>query len=211
MNNPSEPSNITFTGGEDASFLLRWRGRQEGPYPVEVIEKKLSVNEIGMLHEILRNGQWITIRDYIAEREAALRAQRQALEEQERREREEAAKRAREREEESRTALLAEERRRNDLLAAGLERQSNASHASPHFQTPLKPHRGGTILALAIIGLFVFGVLCLIAWIMASSDLREMDAGTMDPSGKSTTSSGRNIGVLGTTLWAVGVFFLLSQ
>src|ERR1700683_1170607 len=125
MNNSGEPSNSGFAGGEGATFLVRGRGRQEGPYSAELIEKKMSANEIGLLHEILHNGRWITIRDYLAEQQAALLSQRQAREEQERREREDAERRAREREEESRAALLIEERRRNDLLAAGLERQSN--------------------------------------------------------------------------------------
>jgi hypothetical protein len=211
MNNSGEPSNLGFDAGEGTSFHVRWRGRQEGPYPAEVIDKKLAANEIGMLHEILHKGQWISIRDYIAQREATLRAQQQAREEEERREREIAERKAKEREEETRAALLAEERRRNDLIAAGLERQSNASHASGHSQIPLKPHRGGTILTLALIGLFIFGVLCLIAWVMGSNDLREMDAGTMDPNGRSTTSSGRNIGMLGTILWVVAVFFYFNQ
>src|ERR1022692_103351 len=110
MNNPGELSNIAFTGGESKSFLVRWRGRQEGPYSAELIAKKLSANEIGMLHEILHDGRWITIRDYLGEREAMLRAQHQAQEEQERREREEADRQAREIEAQQRAAALAEEK-----------------------------------------------------------------------------------------------------
>jgi hypothetical protein len=218
MSNFAELSQVNLSPGENAMFLVRWRGRQEGPYSAELIEKKLAANQIGLLHEILRDSRWVTIRDFLIEQEAALRVKKQIREEQEReavererRERDVAERTAKEREEESRTALLAEERRRNDLLAAGLERQSNASHAWTHPQIPLRPHRSGTILALAIIGLFVFGFLCLIAWIMGSGDLREMDAGRMDSSGRSTTSAGRTVGILGTILWAAGVLFLFSR
>lgn len=98
------------------TFFLRWRGRQEGPYPLAVIEEKLSTNQIGLLHEINRNSQWLTLREFMAERQAVLRAQQQAREEQNRRDNEE-----REREDRLRAARLEEERlqelkRQNDLL-----------------------------------------------------------------------------------------------
>jgi hypothetical protein len=204
MNNFAELSD-----GDSAKFLVRWRGRQEGPYLASVIEAKLAANEIGLLHEIFYEGKWVTIRDYVAEREMILHAQLQAQEEQERRAREEAERQTREREAQHRAASLVEERRKNDLLAAGLERQSNASHAQAAPQIALKPHRGGLILTLGLIGLFVCGPLCLAAWVMGSGDLHEMDAGMMDPSGRSSTSSGRNIGMLGTILWIIGFVFVL--
>jgi hypothetical protein len=203
MNNFAELSD-----GDSAKFLVRWRGRQEGPYLASVIEAKLAANEIGLLHEIFYEGKWVTIRDYVAEREVVLRAQLQAQVEQERRAREEAERQTREREEQHRAAALVEERRKNDLLAAGLERQSNTSHAQAAPQIALKPHRGGLILTLGLIGLFVCGPLCLAAWVMGSGDLHEMDAGLMDPSGRSSTSSGRNIGMLGTVLWIVAVVII---
>jgi hypothetical protein len=207
MNNFAELSD-----GDSAKFLVRWRGRQEGPYLASVIEAKLAANEIGLLHEIFYKGKWVTIRDYVAEREVILRAQLQAQEEQERRAREEAERQTREREEQHRAAALVEERRKNDLLAAGLERQSNVSHAKAAPQIALKPHRGGLILTLGLIGLFVCCPLCLAAWVMGSGDLHEMDAGMMDPSGRSSTSSGRNIGMLGTILWIGGavIYFVAS-
>jgi hypothetical protein len=199
MNNFAELSD-----GGSAKFLVRWRGRQEGPYLASVIEAKLAANEIGLLHEVFYEGKWVTIRDYITEREALLRAERQAREEQERRAREEAERQAREREEQHRTAELAEQRRKNDLLAAGLARQSDAGRAPMGPQIALKPHRSGLILTLGWAGLLVCGPLCLAAWVMGSSDLREMDAGIMDGSGRSGTSSGKNIGILGTILWIGG-------
>jgi hypothetical protein len=59
------------------------------------------------------------------------------------------------------------------------------------------PHRGGLILALGIIGFFVpcfvFGI---VAWVMASSDLRAMDAGNMDPTGRSLTQAGMILGIV---------------
>jgi hypothetical protein len=40
---------------------------------------------------------------------------------------------------------------------------------------------------------------------MGSGDLKEMDAGTMDPSGRSITNAGRICGIVGTILLIVGV------
>ena len=207
-----EPLNTPagFSDEKSSEFLVRWRGRQEGPYTAAIMEAKLAANQIGLLHEVLHNGQWVTLRDYFAERDASLRAQREAREEQERRAREEAARQAKEREEQRRAELLAEERRRNDLLQAGItERQTNESfrQAQPLLR---KPHRAGTILTLAIIGLLVFGPLCIAAWIMGDSDLREMDAGIMDDSGRSSTSTGKSLGIIGTVLWIIAVIVIFT-
>lgn len=200
--NPSAP--------ELRNFLIRWRGKQEGPYTASVIEAKLAANQIGLLHEIFSGGRWVTLRDYFAEQDALLRAEQQAKEEREKQAREGAERMERVREDQQRVAALAEERRKNDLLAAGLERQNSLSQIPPTPQILLRSHRGGMILTLGLIGLFVCGPLCLAAWVMGSSDLREMDASMMDPSGRSSTSSGRNIGMLGTVLWIIGfVFFLV--
>jgi hypothetical protein len=207
-----EPLNTSagFSDEKSSEFLVRWRGRQEGPFTAAIMEAKLAANQIGLLHEVLHNGQWVTLRDYFAERDASLRAQREAREEQERRAREEAARQAKEREEQRRAELLAEERTRNDLLQAGItERQTNESfrQAQPLLR---KPHRAGTILTLAIIGLLVFGPLCIAAWIMGDSDLREMDAGIMDDSGRSSTSTGKSLGIIGTVLWIIAVIVIFT-
>jgi hypothetical protein len=46
---------------------------------------------------------------------------------------------------------------------------------------------------------------------MGSTDLKEMDAGTMDPSGRGQTQAGRICGIIATVLLIVGlvVFVLL--
>jgi hypothetical protein len=189
------------------TFMVRWRGQKYGPYSAEVIEKKLSSNEIGLLHEIFYKDRWVTIRDFIRRQEAALAVMRQAKEEAARQAREEEARQAKQREEQRQTELLAEERRRNDLMEANLRQRRSQEIATP---TSLKSHRAGFILTLGILGLFLFGVFGLFAWIMGSSDLREMDSGRMDPSGRSTTAAGRTLGAAATVLWIIGaaVFFM---
>lgn len=69
----------------------------------------------------------------------------------------------------------------------------------------MKPHRGTTILVLGILSLVLCAPLGIAAWIMGNSDLKEMDAGVMDPSGRSTTSAGRICGIIGTILLIIGV------
>lgn len=62
----------------------------------------------------------------------------------------------------------------------------------------MKPHRGTLILVLGILSIFVCGiVLGPIAWVMGNNDLREISAGTMDPSGKDMTNAGRICGMIG--------------
>ena len=69
----------------------------------------------------------------------------------------------------------------------------------------MKPHRGTLILVLGILGLVVCAPLAIAAWVMGSGDLKQMDAGTMDPSGRGTTNAGKICGIVGTILLIIGV------
>ena len=69
-----------------------------------------------------------------------------------------------------------------------------------HSQLLLKPHRGVVILTLGILGFSVCIVCGIIAWVMGNNDLREMRAGTMDPSGQGLTQAGRICGMVSVIL-----------
>jgi len=144
--------------GAGAKFLMRWRGRQEGPYPVSVIEAKLAANEIGLLHEILYRDKWITLRDYILEREAVVRAELQAQAELAKLAQEEADRQAKQREDMRREEISAEERRRN----AQLESDRVRDNANRQFHATIPPVNEGSS------GLRIFGVLLLIAGLAVS-------------------------------------------
>ncbi len=49
----------------NAKYMLRWRGRQSGPFTLNEIERKLAEREIGMLHEVYCDGQWISVKEAI--------------------------------------------------------------------------------------------------------------------------------------------------
>jgi len=68
----------------------------------------------------------------------------------------------------------------------------------------MKPHRGTLILVFGILGLVICPPFGVAAWIMGSGDLKQMDAGTMDPSGRSMTSAGKIIGMIATILGIIG-------
>jgi len=74
----------------------------------------------------------------------------------------------------------------------------------------MKPHRGVLILILGILSFVLCGILTAIpAWIMGSSDLKEMEAGTMDPAGRGLTQAGKILGMIQCILWiAVLVIFI---
>jgi hypothetical protein len=76
----------------------------------------------------------------------------------------------------------------------------------------LPGHRGVSILVLGILGITVFPVLGIIAWVMANHDIPEMRAGRMDPSGLGITAAGRVCGIIGVVelcLLVVGAFLAL--
>ena len=70
---------------------------------------------------------------------------------------------------------------------------------------PMRPHRGVLILVFGILGLVCCMIFGIVAWVMGSSDLREMDAGRMDPSGRGLTQAGKICGIISVALAAVGI------
>jgi hypothetical protein len=64
----------------------------------------------------------------------------------------------------------------------------------------LKPHRGTLILVLGILGILVCVVCGIVAWVLGNADLKEMDAGTMDPTGRGMTQAGKIMGIIGVAL-----------
>lgn len=76
----------------------------------------------------------------------------------------------------------------------------------------LMPHRGGLILALGILGIVCCFICGIIAWVMGNGDLRQMDAGRMDPSGRGLTQAGKICGMVSVILQIVGfVIWLLMM
>jgi len=72
-------------------------------------------------------------------------------------------------------------------------------------QAYLKPHRATTVLVLGIIGIVACFICGIIAWSMGNTDLREMDAGIMDPSGRDMTNAGKICGMISTLFLLAGL------
>lgn len=59
------------------------------------------------------------------------------------------------------------------------------------------------ILVLGILGLVVCVICGIVAWVMGNADIREMEAGRMDPSGLGMTKAGKICGMVGVALMLV--------
>lgn len=201
MNNFAELSD-----GAAAQFLVRWRGRQEGPYPATVIEVKLAANEIGLLHEIFYNDKWVTIRDYITERETVLRAEYQAREDQEQRIRQAAEQEAREQEERRQAELLAEERRRIEQIAAAKSRQMTEENSrqstAPNQNNSSGMQTLGAVLLIAGIALAAYFFLAFDASVESGYG-RVNNIGLMADR-QNGIIIGIGLGVAGTIMLAIG-------
>ena len=67
-----------------------------------------------------------------------------------------------------------------------------------------QPHRGSMILTFGIIGVaccFPFGIA---AWVMGHSDIKSIDSGVMDPSGRSMTNGGKICGIISVIITILG-------
>lgn len=74
----------------------------------------------------------------------------------------------------------------------------------------LSPHRGGMILCFGILTWVLCPVFGVVAWVMANGDLRQMEAGTMDMSGKDMTKTGKILGMVNVILWILASALFLS-
>ena len=239
MNNNIQPPHTSFADDDAERFLVRWRGRNEGPYSPSIIEQKLASNQIGMLHEVLHNGQWITLREYLAERHAVAQAKQKAREEaerwavakaeqkqeeereqkqeEERQERRSAIAEAEQRRDEAqhRTETLAQQRGGSAVLGSNYDQQqfnNSFRQARPMGQVA---GRGGTILTFGIIGFLVCAPFGIAAWVMGNTDIRMMNAGFMDEGDRSMTQAGRVLGIVTTSIYiaaiAIGIFVLIRE
>src|SRR5205807_1822916 len=77
------------------------------------------------------------------------------------------------------------------------------SRRAPVRRGHFLPHRGGMILAFGIIGIVGMPIFGVVAWVMGNNDLREMQAGRMDPEGESMTQTGRILGMIATIMGIV--------
>ena len=105
-------------------------------------------------------------------------------------------------------AFVADNRRGDEPAGRATNRPSSAAPSTTGFVTP---HRGGLILVLGLVGLLVgCPIFSLMAWVMGSSDLREMRSGRMDRSGEGLTQAGQLLGMIVSLFWIAGcVGFLL--
>jgi hypothetical protein len=67
------------------------------------------------------------------------------------------------------------------------------------------PHRGALILVLGLLGFAVCFIFSIMAWVMGSNDLREMEAGRMDRSGMDLTRAGMILGMIVSVLAILSV------
>jgi len=87
--------------------------------------------------------------------------------------------------------------------------QLDVGHNQTRSRSYVVPHRGALILILGILGwVFTCPIFSVMAWMMGSSDLREMRAGRMDSSGMGLTQAGHILGIIYSLLW-VAVFVII--
>ena len=73
----------------------------------------------------------------------------------------------------------------------------------------MRPHRGVLILVFGILGFVICPFFGVAAWVMGNTDLREMNYGRMDPSGRDFTKAGRICGIISTVLLAVPMLLMI--
>jgi hypothetical protein len=77
------------------------------------------------------------------------------------------------------------------------------------FNRHYKPHRGVLILVLGILGLSICGLIGFGAAFMGLADLKEINAGRMDPSGKGLTIAGMILGWIAVGIVALSFLFVM--
>ncbi|MDX2130942.1 MAG: DUF4190 domain-containing protein [Planctomycetota bacterium] len=75
----------------------------------------------------------------------------------------------------------------------------------------MRPHRGTLVLVMGILGLVVCVICGILAWMWGKEDLKAIDAGQMDPAGRSLTQVGKILGMVSVILNLVilGIWVLM--
>ncbi len=76
------------------------------------------------------------------------------------------------------------------------------------FTPGMRPHRGTMLLVFSILSWVVCIIFGVCAYFMAKSDLAEMDAGRMDPSGRGTVQAAKIVSLI--HIIVAGVSIVLS-
>lgn len=71
-------------------------------------------------------------------------------------------------------------------------------------ETALRAHRATLVLILGIIGLMCCMPVGIIAWVLGHQDLKDMNAGVMDPTGRGMTQAGKILGMISVILFVLG-------
>ncbi|MCC5828508.1 MAG: DUF4339 domain-containing protein [Phycisphaeraceae bacterium] len=97
----------------------------------------------------------------------------------------------------------------SDLSALAAAR--GFEHKSYGHSGHIKPDRGGVVLTFGILSLMVCFVFGIVAWTMANTDLQEMAAGRMNPSGEGMTKAGKILGIISVVLAVIplGIFIIV--
>ncbi|UCD76530.1 MAG: hypothetical protein JSV91_06315 [Phycisphaerales bacterium] len=73
----------------------------------------------------------------------------------------------------------------------------------------MRAHRGAMILVFGILGIVLCVIFGIVAWVMGNNDLREMQAGRMDPAGEGLTVAGKVCGIVSVVLALIGVIIAI--
>jgi hypothetical protein len=72
------------------------------------------------------------------------------------------------------------------------------------------PHRGVLILVFGILGMMMCGAFGIAAWMMGKGDMKEINAGRMDPEGRSLTQVGYILGIVGMVIFCLQLLFIVA-
>jgi hypothetical protein len=78
----------------------------------------------------------------------------------------------------------------------------------PSSPSHVRPHKGSAILIMGILSIVISCLpLGIVAWVMGNAELRDMDRGLVDPSGRSDVNIGRICGIISVCI--AGAIFLI--
>jgi hypothetical protein len=88
---------------------------------------------------------------------------------------------------------------------------ASPSAAGTPWNAAARPHRGGLVLTFGILGILCCMPLGIVAWVMGASDLAEIRAGRMDPSGEGTTRVGMILGMVSVGIAILSILFNIAM
>jgi hypothetical protein len=141
---------------DTVSYPVRWRGQTVGSYSAAALRQKLRAQQIGLLHEVLDRGNWITLGTFLRATDS-LEESRKARVETEQKEREQSKQKLQQSRSDLQAEILNQREHQARLLLSNPE--LTETHGALPANNAKKPNRLVAAIVVLLIAVAIYSLI----------------------------------------------------